>query len=285
MHDLDNLEMDKLLKGIDIPPCPAILSDLMRETRNPNASLAQVAQLMSKDVALSASVIKIANSPLFGLRQKVSSVLQAINVIGMQGVVNLATGEMLRSTLSKGSSLRLDRFWESTALIAQTSAKLARKLRAVSPDLAYTFGLFRDCGIPVMMKRFPEYKTTLQAANSCYDKAFTDVEDEIHSTNHAIIGYLLTRNWGLPEVVTGSVQRHHDYTIFNADCSAEDAQCRSLVAIALLAEHFVGEFTRLKDEGEWIKAQNIVTNHFGLTQQDMFDLGEDIFADLEGLRG
>lgn len=212
--------MERLLKGVDIPPCPAVLTRLQQESASPNASLSVIATIIGSDVALSASVLKVANSTAFGLSRKVSTVQQALPVLGMRAVSSLVSGIVLKNSLSAANSPRLDRFWDSTTRVAHLCARLTKEFRGIPADIAYTFGLFHDCGIAVLMRRIPDYRETLQLANNSGDRNFTDIEDERHATNHAVLGYLLTRNWGLSEDICNATLLHHDLSIFEPTADA-----------------------------------------------------------------
>ena len=77
-------ELERLLRGVEIPSCPAILTRLQKEIASPNASLSTVGTLISSDVALAGSVLKVANSAAFGLSRKVTTIQQALPVLGMR---------------------------------------------------------------------------------------------------------------------------------------------------------------------------------------------------------
>lgn len=278
---LSQTDLDKLLKGIEIPPCPAVLGQLADLIDSPTASMATIGALIGRDVALSAAVIKVANSPWFALRQKVSTVAQAVGVLGMTAVANLVTGELLRQSLSEGKTVRMDRFWDSTAKIAAVAARLSRQLTGLSADQAYTFCLFRDCGIPVLMRRFPDYRETLQQANASLERDFTEIEDERHATNHAVIGYLLTRNWGLPDSLCRAVQIHHDPQVFASNTDKETIKLRSLIVISILADYLVSSFQHLKEDVQWLRWRDTILTHLNLSDSDLFDLQEEIHQDLE----
>lgn len=279
---LSDTEVDRLLKGIEIPPCPAILTRLSELILSPTASMGAIANVISKDVALSAAVIKTANSPLLGLSRKVESVSQAVNLLGMTMVINLVMGELLRSSLSKGSAMRADRFWDTSGKIAAVCARLSKRFMGISPDQAYTFGLFHDCGIPVLMRRFPDdYRETLQQANASLNENFVDIEDARHATNHAVIGYLLTRNWGLPEQTCHAVQRHHDPQIFSSEADNETAGLRTLVSLVILAEYLVAFSTNMKEDVEWLRWKSAVMAHLGLDDSDLYDLQDEILQTLD----
>lgn len=283
MLQTDPAAIERLLRGIDIPPCPAILARLQQEIASSNASLNAIAGLVSNDVALSAAVLKVANSPAFGLSRKVSSVQQAVPVLGMRSLSSLVAGVVLKSTLSAGTGPRLDRFWDSTARIAQLCARLTREFRGVPAETAYTFGLFHDCGIAVLMRRFPDYRETLMLANAAHDQSFTAIEESRHATNHTAIGYLLTRNWGLSEDISNAVLLHHDFSIFVHGADTNAAKARTLVALATLAEHFVNSFQRLAEDANWIQGREAVMAHLGIDDRELFDLREAAFETLENI--
>ncbi len=275
--------MDRLLRGVDIPPCPAVLTRLQKESASPNASLSVIATIIGEDVALSASVLKVANSTAFGLSRKVSTVQQALPVLGMRAVSSLVAGIVLKNSLSAANSPRLDRFWDSTTRVAQLCSRLTREFRGVPADLAYTFGLFHDCGIAVLMRRIPDYRETLQLANNSGDRSFTDIEDERHATNHAVLGYLLTRNWGLSEDICNATLLHHDLSIFEAAADATAAKARTLVSLAALAAYYVNSYQRLAEDSTWQRARTVVTTHLGINDNDLFDLRDMAFETLANL--
>ena len=157
----------------------------------------------------------MANSPAFGLSRKVSTVQQAIPVLGSRVLSSLVAGFALRSSIS--GPVRLDRFWDSSIRVAQLAARLTKEFRGVAADHAYTFGLFHDCGIAVLLQRFPDYRDTLQLANADGDRSFTEVEEARHATHHAAIGCFLTRSWGLAEDISRATLIHHDLSIFAPD--------------------------------------------------------------------
>lgn len=279
MQSPDPATLDRLLRGIDIPPCPAVLLSLQQEILSPNCTLGRIAQIVNTDVALAASVLKVTNSSAFGLSRQVSSISHAVPILGVRALAALTAGVVLRAHLSADSSHQLERFWDSTARVATLCAQLSREFRGISADTAYSFGLFHDCGIAVLMKRFPDYIQTLGIANAAYERSFTSVEDEYHATNHAAVGYFLTRTWGLPEEICNAVLLHHDLSIFDAAAEGTAAQARTLVSFVTLAEHIAHSQQGLSDDTNWGNSKPLVMAHLGISEQDVRDLQES-YCDL-----
>ena len=271
----DEKTLERMLSGVDIPPCPALLVDIDKELRKDAPDQREVARLISKDVALSGHVMLIANSPAFSTGHKMVSIIQALNVLGTQQVFSLLVSQLLRLAMADPTDEPMDRFWETSAQTARLSAELARRLRCVRPDVAYTFGLFRDCGIPLLMKRFPQTRDVLRAANVAEELSFTDVEDEQLGTNHAVVGYFLARRWHLPSDVTDAILHHHDYVELGPTRRVSDT-ISALVAVGVLAEHIIRLHAKGDGELEWAKAAPLACGVLNLSLSSADDLIEDM---------
>lgn len=273
MEQSEELQVREMLKGVVIPACPAVLTELMRELRNDDVSSQRVSRLVTRDVGLASGVIKAASSPFFGCGRALDSIDEAIRVLGFARLTNLVLIELLRKNLHS-SDVSLSRFWDNSAYTAAICADLSARLPGTSRDTAYTFGLFHDCGIPLMMMRFSEYRQVLEAANMIEHRKFTDLEDETVGTNHAAIGYLVARAWGLSEVLCQGILSHHDYSVLEQDTGLPGESC-TLIALNLIAEYVARSFLTLKHDAEWGKGRSAVGNYLGLSETELDDLVED----------
>ena len=275
MPALNEVDISKLLKGIDIPPCPAVLDALVREMHSPDANIARIGRLISQDVSLAAGIMKIANSPFFQPARQVGSINEALAFLGIGEVFHLLIKEVLKKSVGDGQELRLERYWDSAAYTAAACAQLAMALPGSNCDNAYCFGLFHDCGIPILMRRFPDYRDTLKLANADPKRNFTRIEETRHGTQHAVIGHLISRNWGLDASVSQAILCHHDLSIFekNDDLPQESL---TLIAINLIAEHIVSLYLRDKIEVEWTRGSHLAADYFGLSQSHLNDLVNDM---------
>jgi HD-like signal output (HDOD) protein len=268
-------QLQAMLNGVDIPPCPAILLDLDAELRKDEPDQRELARLITSDVALSGHVMQIANSPAFSTGSRLSSISQALTLLGTRQVFNLVVSQLLRVAMADKVDAGLERFWESSAQTARLCGEIARRLRCVRPDIAYTFGLFHDCGIPLLMRRFPRTKQVLAEANAAEDALFTDVEDRLLGTNHAVVGYFLARRWRLPGEVAEAILRHHDYSVL-ARADEFSQVVRGQIAINVLAEHVIRLHTQGEVENEWSKAAPYACDFFALSLGSVDDLIEDL---------
>lgn len=270
-------ELEQAVLNLGIPPCPDILLALAAEAKKDEPDLQRIEKLIYADVGLSAALIKTVNSPFYGLRTKVHSIMHAIHLLGLTNLSFMVTGMVLRDVLKGVSRLDMGRFWDASTKIAIISSYLASRLpfftyahsaRKIDKDEAYTYGLFQDCGIPVMLNYHPAYKKTLGIANQSADRKFTDVEDVEYVNNHAVIGFVLAKSWGLPEVMHQAIRYHHEHAALAQDKNFLADESRDFIALALLAEKAVQIITGLNQTCEWDKGGQWVLAHFTLTQTD-----------------
>jgi putative nucleotidyltransferase with HDIG domain len=251
----------------------------MREAKRPSVSFAGLASLISRDAGIVGPLLKLANSPFIGLRSKVASVSQAISVLGVQNTLNLVQNIALRQSIGGGSQ-SFEKFWERSSLTAAIAEKIAAKFRTVSKDDAYIAALFHDCGIPVLMMKFPEYRETVMAQCKL-GKSICEVENDVFSTSHAVVGNMLTRNWMLPDHICKAVLYHHDHAIFNSSGENTRTNVCDLVGIVHMAECIADEHLFVRDK-EWHQFEQEVLKYFEMSGQEFSELKGDILAFLNG---
>jgi HD-like signal output (HDOD) protein len=265
---------NKALRGVTVPACPAILTQLMDELNSSHTNSKKIAGLVSQDAGISAIVIRTANSPLLGSGRRIDSIADAIKTLGFGSLTNLVREALLQNSINDNSA-SLDRFWDSSRYTAIAGKRLASIIGKVNPDTAYTFGLFHDCGIPLLTKRYPEYKNVLREANKNPTKVFTDIEEEALGTSHAIIGYYLARAWGLADAITQGILHHHDYAQLE-DPRNINSEAHHLIAINVMAEYAASTHLRTVQDAEWMRAREAVSFCLGYAASDLDDITDDV---------
>lgn len=270
---LDLLITEKLLKGIDIPPQPHILQLIMSEQKKIDPDLRKIANEVSKDVAISAAMLRAVNSPLFGLSKKLTSISQAVMLLGLRNSINLITGLSLRSSMMKNSKINLNRFWIAATDTALICSALARRFKIMSADEAHLLGLFHNCGIPLMMQKFTSYAEKLTKLDPQAEELIVDLEEELFNTNHALVGFLVARSWGLPEQIRLAILNHHEESLIK---EAKNDLLTNQVAMLTLSEHLCNIYHLENEDITWIRVGNYITEFFSLNEEDLKDLSEDM---------
>ncbi len=275
-QQLAAMETGELIKSIGIPSRPKTLVDLQKEIGLEDPDFGKVGRLVASDVALTVAVLRIVNSPAFALSRRCDTVDQAIAMLGLKQLNGIVTGLMLRNLL-RGDAQQLTRFWDVSSKRSYALTQLARGLGLVEVDMAQSFGLFCDVGIPLLMQRFPDYGKTLMAANSEVEQSFTQVEQARHHTDHALIGAMMARSWGLPPMVCLAIRVHHDYGVFH-DPKVPETVAR-LIAMGLVAEVAIQRFAGLNTSTEWNKGGDMATGALVLSDVDVEEWIDRLFHD------
>jgi HD-like signal output (HDOD) protein len=265
-----------LLKGIGIPPRPAMLAQMQKELQREDPDSRTIARLVSGDVAMTAAVLRIVNSPAYGLSRAVGTIEQAVSLIGLKQIAVLVTRLVLAKAIPTNGP-QLTRFWDVSAKRSHAMARLSRRLGGVEIDVAQTFGLFCDVGIPLLMQRFADYGATLAACNEARDRPFTAVEQERHHTDHALVGALMARTWGAAQSVTLAIRLHHEPTAFSD--RATPAVVQRMVAMSVVAERAIQQFAGLNSSVEWDKLGEPALTVLALSDDDLAELLEELVAD------
>jgi HD-like signal output (HDOD) protein len=263
--------IENAILDIGIPPCPAILNQINSEMRKDDPDFKRLTRLINSDVSVAAGLITTANSPFFGSRYHVRSTNEALMKLGLNVASRAIAGIFLRKLFPVSASL--ERFWDASATIARVSGWLAQQdqvLIKARADDAYTFGLFRDCGIPLLLRRFDHYGAVLVRANKEEERSFTEIEVESCSMNHASIGGLLAQGWWLPEDIYMAIRHHHDYSQLQLDSKSNLSKTtRALIATAQLAEHLFQHHSGLSMTREWFKGGAACLDSLGVTEENL----------------
>lgn len=268
--DIGNHEL--LVRELAIPPRPEVVTVLFEEMASDSPDLARVTRHIAHDVGLAAAMLKAANSPLFRRASKISSVKQAVDLLGMRNVSSIATGLVIRNAIGGEASLpELLRFWEAAESVALLCGHLARELRCLPADEAFTYGLFHDCGIPMLLQRFPRYGAALEMARAERDSMFTQVEDRSIGTNHAVVGYFMARSWGLEEGMSKAILHHHDHDAFVVGVELPE-RTPDFIALGHLAEWIHHQLVELPEPSDWWHFRYAVQEHLQLDDERLLEL-------------
>lgn len=221
-----------LEKGIKIPPQPRVLTELHDCISSGDFDIRTLARIVSQDPGLVALLFKAVSSAAYRKHHPFRSVEQILQTIGVKQAFNLVQGAALGSMSQiKNNPKAYEAYWARSGIIAQLAMLIADERVTVCnifPDQAYLAGIFHDCGVPVLMQRFPSYCKTLHLDTP---GGWTDLveEDKRFSADHCVIGYLVGRHWKLPDFICDAIRCHHDMM------RLENHAARTMVAILQLA--------------------------------------------------
>lgn len=283
---------EELVNSIGIPSQPSILTDINREINRPGADLTTISDIVSKDVALAAKLLKVANSPFFGLKEKVDSIQRALSLLGLKSFQRIILASAMRESFS-GPAPAFEKFWNHSMATASVASHIAGKVEPGLTDQAYIAGLFHDCGIPLLMKKYPEYAQISDYALSVVNteslsgktKSIIGIEDERYATHHCAVGYIVAKSWRLSIPVCQSIWYHH---YVNIDIHG-DVSAKRLTAIMLLADYLSSHLLYLgggacpvETEQEWARMHKKALFELALSVENVKDLKEDFTEKVYG---
>jgi len=279
--ELSEEQIQKILQGISIPPQPQIMVDLQMEQVMPDPDINLIAKLISQDVGLAGTVLKVVNSPFYGLANEITSIQQAVGILGMSSVVNIVNGISIKSSMSDETIKALTRFWDTAMDVAMTSATLAKQVGYNYPDNAYALGLFHNVGVPLLMARYDNYMDIMEESYGGNCNRIIDFENQQINTNHAVIGYYTAKSWNLPKILCSIIAEHHDCKRLFTKGGLENDKT-TLTCILKLAEHICGTYKilgRQEIDHEWQDIGQMVLEYLGLNDYDLEALKES-FSEL-----
>lgn len=194
----------------NLPPFPAVATQLLRLVSDEDVQLTEVGKLIATDPVFAADVLQIANSALFGLRFQVKTIPHAIFVLGLERVKGISLTRALGDYLSPALRIEaLRRCWQHSLAGALLAEKLARAC-GIDADFAYTAGLLRDIGRLALLVKYPRPYANMLAVSLENGLDLRDTEQELFDIDHCQAGYWLTEKMQMPPELREVVARHHD---------------------------------------------------------------------------
>lgn len=276
--ELSQEQIQSILHGISIPPQPQVMVDLQIEQLQPDRDIDSISRLISQDIGLSGSILKTVNSPFFKLSNTITSIEQAVSLLGVNTVVNLVNAHSIRGALSDDDIVNFGRFWDNAMEIAQASAMIAKQIGYPNADEAYTLGLFHNAGIPLLMARNDNYLDVIEASYNTPDKRITETENALISTNHAVVGYYVSKSWRLPRYLCEAIHEHHNTQATLNDEKTPSTK-KTLISILKMAEHCCSTHKALGKaavDHEWENIGETVLLYVGLSEYEFANLKDQV---------
>jgi putative nucleotidyltransferase with HDIG domain len=194
----------------DLPALPSIVLDLIHSLGRENVDVTGLAEKMSRDQALAAKMLRLANSSFYGLAGKVKTVKQAIVVLGFDSARALAVASKVIGSIQGDGGRPADvaDFWRHSIATALCAKNLARQA-GLDPDAAFIAGLLHDIGRLVLATRFPAEYARVQADCEHHDMPVDAAELRVFGLDHQRAGQMLAEAWKFPPLIQRAIGEHH----------------------------------------------------------------------------
>lgn len=228
--------LNAILTSAQLPTLPAVASALLELTAREDTPFTAIVDLIAQDLALSAKILKVANSAFYSFPQQITSINQAVSLLGINAVQSLVLGFTFLSLggqQTKGA-FKYEQFWERSLFKATAAKLIAERIPAMKTDEIFTIGLLQDIGHLIFAMTVPaRYDHVLNRLDSSpADLSEIALEEELLALPHTTAGVEVARLWNLPPSMLSAIQYHHD----PSQVADADRQQSSTVRVAYLAD-------------------------------------------------
>lgn len=204
--------LDQLSQIVDLPTIPTTVTHIMEITNREDSTIADLSRVVMADQALSAKLLRVANSPFYSMPRKVNDIERAIALLGFREVRDLSLSisvfDSLYMPTKAGAYFDRSKFWEHSFIVAFLTRELARALMQ-SGGNAFTAGLLHDVGKVFLDKYFPDLFRSIVSRVQSTGIGFLEAEQTLVGIGHDEVGAFLLKHWNLPEDLIAAAGNHH----------------------------------------------------------------------------
>jgi putative nucleotidyltransferase with HDIG domain len=213
----------------DLPPLPQVAAQVLRIVGDPDSSTDELQRVVSTDQALTAQILKIANSAMFGMMREVKTLTQAIMTLGYSTIKSVVIASSAKNLYNRGSSGLQERLmWEHALVTALAGRAYSRQLRFARSEEVFLAGLMHDIGKSVMGIKFPDrYGAMIRTVYNNEQLDTLELELETFGFDHTMVGEALMKSWNLAQSIEQTVRWHHE----PMDTPPENRSITAMVAL------------------------------------------------------
>ena len=223
----------------ELPALPKAACHIMAVIEDPRTTATKLESALAMDQALTAKVLRIANSPFYGAVREIKTVSEAIVRLGFVAIRNWTLVTAARSVfLAPGAGMLYQKIWRQSVMSAMAGQLVAQVVGKADPEAVFIGGLMQNIGQLVLARSHPELFQEILSESSESGRPYHEVEKEILGFDHGALGSLLIQEWNLSQELEEAVRWHHE---FEAD-EARNVQVAAMIAL--------GEEIALTSSGE-----------------------------------
>ena len=264
------LQIKQLIESeLNLPSPPAIAVKILNAVQKDDAALTEIGEIISADPALTAKMLKVANSEIFSCSSEIKNINRAMSVLGTNIIKNIALSFVIAAELNHNDSeeeshFDFDLYWKH-AITAAVSADLVAKTAQFKNDDVFVTALLQDIGMLVIsMSKGEEYtKLVMEAQSSA--TPLIDLEEEKYGYDHQQVGYALLINWNIPDSIAEPILYHHQ-----PENASE--RCHKTTEIIYLSNQLADIYNRTETAEKARLIQQKLIDQFGKTETEALEL-------------
>ncbi|MDR0317381.1 MAG: HDOD domain-containing protein [Lactococcus lactis] len=214
----------KLDSLTELPTIPVVITSILNEIENEHYNAKHIASLIEQDQGLTAKILRVANSPFYGLARTISTVDLAIVILGSNVIKEILMSLLLQKIFQKIDSKVLDTksFWRYSIFCGSASRYIARKLKYKLVSEAFVTGLMHDIGLLILMDKFKTNFAKVRRLQLQENYTLVEAENQIFECTHSDIGAWIAERWNFPEKIWKALEFHHTHFFIADETEYED---------------------------------------------------------------
>lgn len=246
------------------PNMPGVATKLLVMLDDPDVSASQIEEIVRLDPGITANILKLTNSAYFGFASKISSIEQAVILLGAKRITQLVIATCVNTVMDKtvsGYDLPDGELWRHSIAVSVTAESLAKKLKIAAASEVFTAALLHDVG-KLVLGGFVKKDITKIEDEASRGIPFHEAEQKVLGIDHAEVGAQILQNWSFPSAIVKAVRRHH-----SPDSREDSDTLTDIVHVADMLCLMIG--IGVGREGLHYKASPLATKRLGVAQDTL----------------
>lgn len=210
---MGRVSLDDIVRAVnDLPALPSVVVKVMKLAEDPNSTAQDINNVLTQDQAMTARVLKLANSAFYGFPRRIATVTDATVFLGFKTIKSIVMAASVSDILNAemtGYALEHGELWKHSQCVAMAARHIARKAKFAQLDLAYTSGLLHDIGKVILNNAMKQFYHEVVAKVSEGNIDFIEAENMVLGFNHAMVGSKVAEKWNLPLELVDTIAHHH----------------------------------------------------------------------------
>lgn len=228
---MDSTLQGRLLQAKNMPALPAVTIKVLELCQRPEPDVKEVVKTITTDAALASKVLRMANSPMLGVRREVTTVSHAVAMLGLNSLRAMALSFSLARTLKAGQAPWFRLYWKRSALCGLTARHLAATVGFRDLEEAFLTGLMQDIGMLALSVVDPGYGALIEQHGDNHGEVIAR-EKELFGADHAEVGGWLAKRWQLPGQLAAILEQSHGVGLVDPAAEPTSVTLSRVVAVA-----------------------------------------------------
>ncbi len=271
--------LSAILDSDELPTLPVIASHIITLTTGQDTTLSDIDNLVSKDAELSAKILKVSNSAFYSLPQQISSIKQALSILGSKAVRNLVLSFSFLTMKAgrKKGHFNFEKFWNKSLAGAVAAKLILERVKGANSEEIFVCGLLQNLGELILARTFAEeYEEVLRKVKKGQVDAL-NAEEDAFGTFHPTIGYEVAKRWGFSDALLLPILCHHDPSLYKGG----DAQIESSTKALYLSDLLISILFSDKPEEFYKRFSREANSLLGLKNKDVEDILNEVHIQID----